>query len=257
MQVLRMSRLYDLETGDVCADTPEMRELFERAITIPVDGEFIEFKPGSYSEMITINTEATIGEFLAGSNYLLRDMTDGGMEYLTALWLQDHPDMQFSRFVTVLSGDSENIGFASTTCMSILRDSANSELAWEFLRFIMEYEEELFSVPGYYPARSGLPINRARFENQTPLVLHSHYSNLMFTLAQLGVPTEEHQNRDVGIAMDYLRDYMGQLNYEIRYSNALLNSLVYPELWLLHSGQQDVARTLANIQNRLMLYVNE
>jgi len=259
MQVLRMSRLYDIETGEVFVDTPEMRELFECAMTIPIDGDCIEFMPTGYQQLIRLDIEEWFHEFFRGSSHLSRDMTDGGLHYIFALWLQDHPDMQFSQLVTVVSGDTENIGFAADKCMSILRDSPNTELAWEFLRFIMELEEDLTVANRYVyvPPFVGLPINRARFENQTPVVLERVYRDFMFTMGKIPEITEDEQSRLVVIAMDYLRSYMEQLNSEVRHSNAVLHSLVYPELWLLHSEQQDVVRTLANIQSRLMLYVNE
>jgi len=254
MQVLRMSRLYDVDTGEVYVNTPEMRELFERAVTIPIDSDYVDFTPTGYFDAPYWDMGIVLWrDLLSGNNHLLRDMTDGAMMYIPVLWMQDDPDMQSSSLITFVSGDRENIGFASSFCLSIMRDSPNTELAWEFLRFIMEYEESI----RYSGRLRGLPINKARFEIQPRTYVEELYSGFMFFMGQLDQITEEQQERDVEIAMDFLRDYMGQLNYEIRYSAATLNALIYPELWLLYSGQQDVARTLANIHNRLVLYVNE
>jgi len=57
--------------------------------------------------------------------------------------------------------------------------------------------------------------------------------------------------------MDYLREIMESLSYEMRVNSIVLYDLVYPDIWLLYSGQQDVAQALASIQNKLELYVNE
>ena len=257
MQVLRMSRLYDIETGEVYVDTPEMRELFERAITIPLNSDYVEFTSTGYFDAPYYDSfERIWREVFRGSNHLLKDMADGAMWYMFIVWLYEHPDMQFSNLTTFVTGDSENIGFSPSRSLSIMRNSPDTELAWEFVRFIMEYEGNLRS--GYSGQRIGLPINRARFENQPRDYIDDYvYSGFRFLMGQHDTTTEEERERDVEIAMDFLRGYMGQLNYEIRYSAATLNSLIYPELWLLYSGQQDVARTLANIHNRLVLYVNE
>ena len=73
----------------------------------------------------------------------------------------------------------------------------------------------------------------------------------------LTVPPEQYREEQIALSVDFLRGYMESLAYEKRWNDAIFNSLVYPDIWLLHTGQQDVAKTLANIQNRLELYVNE
>ena len=73
----------------------------------------------------------------------------------------------------------------------------------------------------------------------------------------LEVPLEEFQERQVENALNYMEDIMGRLNYSDRRSFAVLNSLVYPDVWLIYTQQQTVEQGLANIQNRLELYVGE
>jgi hypothetical protein len=68
---------------------------------------------------------------------------------------------------------------------------------------------------------------------------------------------DAHRERTVNAAFDFFYDIMSSFNRQIRHSFAVFNSLVYPDIWLLYSGQQTVAQALASIQSRLELYVAE
>ena len=125
---------------------------------------------------------------------------------------------------------------------------------------IMEYEESTVSTNSAYPPSfHALPINRNRFENQLPEIINITYDYALYTGFEklLTVPPEQYREEQIALSVDFLRGYMESLAYEKRWNDAIFNSLVYPDIWLLHTGQQDVAKTLANIQNRLELYVNE
>jgi len=50
---------------------------------------------------------------------------------------------------------------------------------------------------------------------------------------------------------------VGQLSVPTNRNHAVVSSLVYPDMWLLHTGQQDIAQTLANIHSRLLFYILE
>ena len=47
------------------------------------------------------------------------------------------------------------------------------------------------------------------------------------------------------------------LTLENRVNAVVLHSLVYPDLYMFVSGQQDSDRTLENIHNRLEIYIAE
>jgi hypothetical protein len=151
-----------------------------------------------------------------------------------------------------------------------MQNAPNRNLAWEFLRFVMEKEDfmpecrSLDIVRRYSPmAGSSLSINRTRFRN------HAYFSfdwngitDITFHLKSIGhndfaeLIAEQREQR-IENSIQHLYNAMNTVNYEARTDKAAFNSLVYPDIWLLHSGQQDVTRTLANIQSRLELYVAE
>jgi len=257
-QAFTRNRLYDVDNKLVYIDTPEMNERLVRALDMPVDDEVVHFTPERISERIIV-TFGSSDDMLEDSNVMVIPM-GSNLNRLSAFFLQEHPGIQFSPPVTMVYGGSEGFGFHAYTSLSIMRDAANSGLAWEFVRFIMEFEDSLFLVSDYYSAISHLPINRARFENQVFELIDEIYTTNMFysNMEQyITMPPEEHKEQSITQIMDYLRNYLEQLNYEIRYNQAVMNSLIYPDIWLLHSGQQDVSRTLANIQSRIELYIYE
>ena len=286
MQIMERSILYNIDTRDVFANTPNMHQRLELAMQVPkaefVRGEamhmtessLVNFAPeGAIAYRSTFLPDAMRSIFLGRSTNMMWsfDWMQGGYHLL---FLAQHPNMQFSHPV-FKTEESGGIRFTSSSNYAIMRNAARPDLAWEFLRFILEFEENLFFVRTqqnqnpivYHFARGGLPINRARFENQVRAVLHRE---LLYTLRStnigryIGTNDQEHfynpqdaSRYVVDVAMDFLRTGMNMLDQEVRISQAVFHTLVYPDIWLLYSGQQDVARTLANIQNRLELYVHE
>jgi hypothetical protein len=159
-----------------------------------------------------------------------------------------------------------------------MRNSPNKDLSWEFLRFILELENDTFyewkfdeELNEYVSMgrRSNnpniqswfyMPINRTLFENQVYNVLEYQYDGMAQVVMRAYFPEEgrdEHREQSIASAMDFLRNAMENITYEIRYDESVIHSLIYPDIWLLHSGQQDIVQTLRNIQNRLELYVHE
>ena len=176
--------------------------------------------------------------------------------------------MQFtSRPALLTDADSGGKGYYPMSMYAIMRNSQNTDLAWEFIRFMMEYEESLYEliVRGYADAAS-IPINRKRFENQFSVFLSDmHYLTMRFTDLPFHLGLEEddeeamaeHRELAVAAMMDFHRDVAQQLSFPTNRNRVIINSLVYPDMWLLYTGQQDIARTLANIHSRLQFYILE
>jgi hypothetical protein len=173
--------------------------------------------------------------------------------------------MRFSQPVhRVTSGG--DILFSDSMAMSIMRNSSNHDLAWEFLRFCMEItgetpdeEDENIFVPAAmdFNRLGGIPVNRARFDIWA-------YEMIMFWGYEmpnmagerwifLDVPVEE----AVSEAVVFYREMMEMFTRERRSNYAVFNSLIYPDLYMFVHGRQDVDTTLANIQSRLELFVHE
>lgn len=291
--ILTRENLYDIETGKVSVDTPQFRELLEQAMKVyRADDNYARFtpegpelhgtamSPGMFSHTV-LSPQSDMNQ------YMLWFSSEGGTAAIaTILFLAEHPNMQFSQPLFLASGDGSSFGFNTSESLAIMQNAANKDLAWEFLRFIMEYEENLFerepaggSFINNFQGYTSIPINRARFENQYSAYMDFTYDMaVMFTDLEKYIDLPEEEQKDqtaaamflyreslkklykekrVASVMDFYREATERLNYEIRFDNAVFHSLVYPEFWLLYSGQQDLDRTLANIQNRLELYVKE
>ena len=254
-------RLYDLDSGEVYADTPVMRERLERAVHIPINSQFVQFMPDMIVEGIEASNSVSL-DFIRSNNHMMLHMGDSGLFSLAVLFLQEHPKIQFSKPIIMSAGGENNVGFTSQRSLAIMRNAQNKDLAWEFMRYMMEYEDSAFFIDSadYPAARYSLPVNRIRFENQVPEAVDYSYS-LTEAVTQIesyiNMPPQDFREKQVDIVIDFLHNYMESLNYEIGYSFAVFNSLIYPDIWLLHTGQQDINITLANIQNRLELYVTE
>jgi hypothetical protein len=276
--LMRRMRLYDLNTTEVFVDTPEMRDLLTKALQVPENGDFVRVTPGG------INTVWSSPNFLEPSQNILIDLSMTGLMDVNYLFLDSHPLMQFHhRPVLFAAGDGNDVGFNGNQSFAILKNAKNGDLAWEFIRFAMETEDDfryewtfderldeyVFSgmkrFPGnigYLLGMSNMPVNRARFENQVGGTLTYGYGvalNALGMRQHLSPDTseQEHRRQSVAAALGYFRDAMERITYEIRVDSAVFTSLVYPDLWLLYSGQQDVAATLSRIQSRLELYVHE
>jgi len=273
VDVLLSEKLYDVDTGAVSADTEVMRENIKRAMEIPI-GFYTRFTPERWTPGGIISGSAGNNDFLSedGRTYLFYPFArDHGPDYTRVFFLQDYPAMRYSLPVHYVSGNGE-IRFTSGpySTFSILRQSPNQDLAWEFVRLIMEYQDSMereldsplsvWEDPNAgYIGTSHFPVNRARFDNQVGarvgdiLEVFVRWVGLQSIVADVGAYKAER----VPACMDYFRNLMEMLNFENRRNMAVFQELVYPDIWLLHTGQQTVERTMANIQSRLELYVNE
>jgi spermidine/putrescine-binding protein len=199
-------------------------------------------------------------------------MGTSGLQGMHTLFLADHTNMQFSQPVFITYGEGAGIGFTGfESSFSIMRGSQNQDLAWEFLRFMLEVYEcfmggidallggiDAVTWPNYGPGTFAFPVNRARFDNQVRSVMwHHHHNAGLFMPADARTAFSAARPAHVAAAMDDLRDMMEQLNHEIRVDHSVLQSLIYPDIWLLLTGRQDVALTLERIHSRLVLYVHE
>jgi hypothetical protein len=264
MDVFRRNSLYNISTRAVSVNTPEMQVRLERAKGVPNGSNSIsvEYTPEGIRIQQTTSNDGFYRAYIEESSVLLKNHIDGGLWNLASLFLQDHPNVQYSPPV-MLGTQSGDVGFMSAMNISIMRNAIKSDSAWEFLRFMMEFEDNLHFLPDYIPNPNyfrhynALPINKNRFETQTYWAVDSVYFESMTFAGIADRINDEHRDINISTAMDFLRSYMELLNLEVRGNVAVIQSLIYPEIWLLYSGRQDVARTLANIQNRLELYVNE
>jgi len=267
MEVLMREQMYDLASGDVFINNQTVYNRLEQALNVPMPrfmshfSGLTTFTPSRFNKVVTAFNPSHANEMFLTPNHLMSwSSIDGSLASAILLMLSDHPNMQFSDPVNaqVLGND---FGFTQGSARSIMRDSRNFDLAWEFLRFIMEFEDSLympFSMS--YVENISMPINRIRFEQQVYDYLVHLYDDVMIftTLGQhIDIPREEHKITTIANIMSHYRDVMESLNYAITVSTPIMQSLVYPDIWLLHSEQQDIATTLANIQNRLELYVAE
>jgi len=139
-------------------------------------------------------------------------------------------------------------------------------LAWEFLRFCMEFSESLYqgiveNLRIGYEQGLFFPVNRSMFEDQLRIVLAESYDTLVRhgTLTVSGDAAADAMEREAQIEYSLFRykELIEMLNLENRVCEVILNSLIYPDIYLFITEQQDVDRTLENIQNRLELYVAE
>ena len=267
LYVLMRESMYDMEAGDVYVDTPAVRSRFERAIGIPMpEGEnaLVSFTPeGAVIYAMGMDVVMLAGEVaLLPSDLMFWDSRDGNLSTAGFMMLSDHPNLQFSQPVALTSVDGRQTRFKTEIAYAVSRQAKNMDLAWEFIRFMMEFEESQYNhgSGGGYVHFSSLPINRNRFENQVGAVIEGMYTDLMsYTNWGLFIDDsgDSYKAQIIASIMDYYRTHMELLNTEIVCNMPVLESLVYPDLWLLYSGQQGIARALANIQNQLELYIAE
>jgi len=268
--VLLRANLYDLDAGVVTADTPVMRLRMEQAmLAYRQNRQFMNFMPFAPMPSAYWMSAARLAPhvLMGQSPYMRWTSLDSGMTTSTVIMmLAEHPHLQFSQPILTLRGD-DNIGFSTRQSFSIARNSQNTDLAWEFLRFMLEFEESLFvsiqeSIDPFSEYTNfgwdNLPINRARFENQLRAIFEDLYDTIIeFTDLELHIDADGHRAQTLSYVMEFYRGLMEQADYEIYFNRPVFYSLVYPDFWLLYTNQQDIATTLANIQNRLELYVAE
>jgi ABC-type glycerol-3-phosphate transport system substrate-binding protein len=266
MYLLNEVTLYDVETLTVNVDTPEMAARFEQAMGMEVGGR-VNFTP---------DDGWTVFAGGGGIGWNNRFFDDSDFVYeadffhfddLGLFFGADHPDMRFAP-VKKVSPDDGHVRFGDGLTMGIMRGSPNQDLAWEFIRFILEFDENvlnpndiIFRPDGYplYTSHQGFPVNRTRFNAQVYeyiYIQHARISSFMNLGAVMDIDGA-HRERTVNAAFDFFYDIMSSFNHQSRFIEAVFLSLVYPDIWLLHTGQQTVAQALANIQSRLELYVAE
>jgi ABC-type glycerol-3-phosphate transport system substrate-binding protein len=264
MYLLTESPIYDVETLTVNVDTPEMRARFEQALDMRT-GRDVTLNPDNWLARYTPRGIAFNTRFMARSDnvYLASFLI---FSDLGLFFGADHPNMNFTPVRRISSDGS--FRFESEFTLSIMRDSPNQDLAWEFIRFILEFDESVIThrTPtdgpvGYnlYIFHNFFPVNRGRFNAQVYDRISYFYPDIV-DIMNLGLVMEiddAHRERTTTAAIDFIYDIMSSFNNQVRHSAAVFNSLVYPDIWLLHTGQQTVAQTLASIQNRLELYVAE
>jgi len=258
-RALTRNPIYDIDSGVVNVNTPEMIQRLTKAMDMPLNNDYVRFTPERIRETLRASTDVA-RSLLEQSDLIFLDSADNSNWCISALFLQGHPDIQFAAPVPFSYGNNDNIAFLSTHSLSIMRASANTDLAWEFVRFIMEYEETRYAESTNTIPFDILPINKNAFENQAYAVLQMIFEYAMYFTdmeKHIELPLEDFQEQQVEYAFLYMKDIMERLNYNDRRSAAVLNSLVYPDIWLIYSEQQTVQQGLANIQSRLELYVKE
>jgi ABC-type glycerol-3-phosphate transport system substrate-binding protein len=254
-RVFANSMLYNIEVGEVYVNTPEMVERVRASIEIPISRwvEISDNRPTNW-------TGLDIFQQFTESDYIFIDSAMAGMQSFATLFLQEHPDFQFSRPVPLTYGDGNNVFFRSDHSLSIMRESQNIELAWEFMRFMLEYEESLYHVPTYDHALSTIPINRNRFNNQVYDVLQDvFYSTLNRTDLEnhINIPIEAFREQQIEYAMLSISKLVEAINNEYVVDSAPNGAFIIPTAWRIHSGQQSIEQGLYDLQNNLELYVNE
>jgi len=254
-RIFQYSMLYDIESGEVHVNTPEMVERVRASVEIPISSwvEISNNLPTNWgsSDIILQFTE---------SDYIFIDFEMAGMQSFATLFLQEHPDFQFSGPVPLTYGNGNNVFFRSDHSLSIMRESQNIDLAWEFMRFVLEYEESLYHVPTYYRALSTVPINRNRFNNQVyDVLLDIFYDTINRTDLEnhITIPIEEFREQQIANAMLSIRELVEMVNNEHVVGFAPNIALILPTAWRIHSGQQSIEQGLYDLQNNLELYVNE
>jgi ABC-type glycerol-3-phosphate transport system substrate-binding protein len=263
--LLMESPIYDVDTLTVNVDTPEMRTRFEQAMDMGI-GSSVTFTPDAWWLEIFAGGVGLSGRFLNRSDAMF--ITSQFIFLDIALFLAaEHPSMKFTPIKhTSTDGDVRFINDNLT--LSIMRDSPNQDLAWEFIRFILEFDE---SVVTQYSANDGpsgyshyffhwsFPVNRTRFNAQVFDYISIQFPQVRQWMNLDSVMEIDDAFKEASIAstFDFFYDIMSSFNRQSRLSLAVFNSLVYPDIWLLYSGQQSIERTLANIQSRLELYVAE
>ena len=272
-QMMENMQLYDVAQSMVFVDTPHMHGLVEQAMEIYFPNTpRMRFMP-SHKQVTVVGGSVPMfaQRLLTGQSVMQLTESDEMALLAMAYFLQSHPDMQFSQPVVMARGEAGALlEFTSYfLSFSLLRNAPNSDLAWEFLRFMLEYDispntEEIpasvatnYIIDGF---SNFVPINRQRFQNQFGGLL-AHIAEVTHAFTDLGdhvtMPIDDYMRQQVSSALAFYEGIMEMLNYEVRTNAIVLTSLVYPDIWLLYSGQQSIAQTLANIQNRLELYVSE
>ena len=157
-----------------------------------------------------------------------------------------------------------SVDFKTLIGLSIMRNSTNQDLAWEFLRFMMEFEDSVHRSmwtrrPDMWEDNrdsTGFPLNRARFDSQLFNVILDWNEMSIDRLDFIHMTLEEAEE-EVPRSVEGFRNLVELVNRENRTDQAAVNDLIYPDIYQFWLGRQDAATTMANIQNRLTLYMSE
>jgi hypothetical protein len=260
--VLLSRPLYNIETGEVNADTPRMHALLESALNIPL-GSGVTFAPGGTREAFSAARLGTDHMLELSDALFERGCVFDGFTLGRMLWLQEYPNMQFSKPVLMASCDGD-VMFDTQDSFAIMRQSPNRELAWELLRFMLTLEESNFSPFQGGTANLSFPVNRARFDSQLRDGIGWVYDQWpwrwpgLFQYLDLDDDgLKAHRAHSVDDATGFFLEAMEMFNAHSVINWSVIKSLVWPDIWLLYSGQQDIAAALTNIQHRLEFYVAE
>ena len=102
---------------------------------------------------------------------------------------------------------------------------------------------------------TGIPLNRTRFDNQlTHLITDWNLHFNVNRFRSIHMSEDDFINEAVPRSVEGYRSLVELVNREDRTNWAIVNSMIYPDLYQFHLGRQNAATTLTNIQNRLMLY---
>ena len=249
--------VYDIDSKIIDVNTYEMRERLELAKNIP---SRVEFKQHEYphEEWWDIYLNVNSDLFTPSVKYLFYRYLGTGHPYIH--FIENNTLMKYSSPIFWSFGDSE-VGFTTKTSLAIPRQSKNKELAWEFIKFCMEADDNFFQLEWDAVQIEAMPVNRNQFNNQLREILKLSLSFLINVryISFTGSADEVEAEKELLItySLEKFIEEMEMLNYEIRYDYSAFMSLIYPDLYLYYLDYQDAERTLLNIQNRLHLYVNE
>jgi hypothetical protein len=184
-----------------------------------------------------------------------------GLYNIYTFFAQEIPGMRFMHPMHRITNTGE-IRYTTYSGAAIMRSSPNRELAWEFVRFCMEFPYSFIGPVAGYNGDCFLPVNRHMFDDHVRLALNMSYDVITINTKQLEVTGDEEKDaadreRRIEHAVFRYTELMEMINSEKRVSRPTINSLVFPDIYLFITDRQDVHRTLENIQNRLELYVAE
>ena len=268
--LLEHSHLFDLETGEVYVNTPQMQALLTAAMDIPVNYEMMNLTPDHKLRNFPASDFNRLRHIHPSSNMLYLPF-DGTRDFGT-FFLTSHPYLQFTHPIPFGLINQEKATFVTRTSLALMAGAPNPEDAWEFIRFILSVEDSFiqnieyvlvdgqlvpdvpdhFVVKDRYDRRNEWVANRARLDNHFTHVTQQA-QEMVHHMVSMPPPPED----QLALAMDFYRHAIDNVHYLRQRDYLAMLSLIYPEFWLLWSGQQDVEQTLYNMHNRLQLYVNE
>ena len=274
MDMFAFTNLVDFSARTVQVNTPEAIALLEEMGQIPVSHR-VEYTQEGYSKIFdgwmpgvsfhfvtSMPRSAELSTYLFNGLFASRPFPTLFFNYVFLLQGQD--DMIWGPPVARAFEDG-SVDFKTLIGLSIMRNSANQDVAWDFLRFMMEFEGSVHRSmwtqrDGHLEDNRdsiGFPLNRARFDNQLFDVILDWNQLSITRTDSIHMTIEEAEDEGVPRSVEGFRDLVELVNRENRTDQAAVNDLIYPDIYQFWLGRQDAAATLANIQNRLTLYMSE